>query len=256
MTSLSARTQTILGWSTVIATLVSPFGTNFYDALVTDDVHFVYSFEYEKNPVLEWNRQISIALSRLHESIKDEGDLPKSLLRGVTKELINNAPALAAYADLRPFDKMTVRIVNVSHSDIKDIKVIFHDCSGYDSHTTYPDTTASPESSEALRKVPDPKAITYRKLNRQDPELYYHGYITFYGADASKCRPEIIADTDSGKSAKGRKENIDDYIAKRNSTRQRWSEYFDTIFKLGMVAAAGFLFFQVRTLRKALKSAA
>ena len=84
------------GWLSLVVTGLSPFGPMFYDAFSTEDTHFVYSSEYHRNPVLEWNRQISVALKRLDESIKDAEDLPKSVLRSLTRELVANVPALAA----------------------------------------------------------------------------------------------------------------------------------------------------------------
>lgn len=251
MSRLTKFLQAATGWATVIATAVSPFAPSLYDHLASDDFHFVYSYRYIKNPVLEWNRQVSVALRRLNQSIKDEGDLPKSLLKGLTKELMNNAPALAAYADIRPFDSVAVQIVNVSTYDLKDVRVIFAGCSGYDSHTTLPDTLASPESPEKLRSTPDPKTITYRKINRRGTDTYYQGIVTYYGADTSQCQPVVMADLDNGKSGIGRQEDINNYIANRRAYREAWTSAGDITFKLGLLALALYALWHIRLLRNA-----
>lgn len=242
-------------WGGIIATLLSPFGPSLYEAFSTEDLHFIYSFEYQRNPVLEWNRQISVALKRLDESIKDADELPKSIIKSLTRELVANAPALAAATELRPFDSLTVRIVNVSHQDLRDIRVQFHGCTGYDSHTTYPDSFASPESPEQLRKSPDPLTITYRKINRQTPDTIFQGFIKYFGDDTSACQPSVYADLGTGKSAIGRKENIDDFQSAQYETKKSWERWSEVIFKLVLFGIVLFLFIRVRALDARLRQA-
>jgi hypothetical protein len=241
---------TISVWTTILVTGLSPFGPALYDAFSEDDDSFLFEYRYDKNPVVEWNRQVNAALRRLDESVKNASDVPKSVVRALTKELAINTATLAAWADIKPFDSLQVRVTNISRRDLKDIRVQFHGCSGYDSHTTYPDALASQESAESLRKLADPITISYRKVARSTPDTSYNAYITFYGQDASQCRPQVSADLDNGKSAIGRFVNIDDYLQKRRDERQRLERITDITFKLGLLAFGIFLYFQLRSLKR------
>lgn len=243
----------ILSSVAILATLVSPFGTMIYEALSEDDFNFLYEYRYAKNPVVEWNRQINAALKRLDESAKSADDLPKSLVQEVTKELAINMPILALWADIKPFDSMQVRIINISNKDIKNIRVQFLGCTGYDSHSTYPDSLASLVSPEALRKLPGPITIGYQKLARTTPAgISYNGYITFYGDDASQCKPQVTADLDNDKSAIGKFIPIDEYLQNRSNEIRRWEKITDITFKLGFFVFGLVIYFQVRSLKSRL----
>jgi hypothetical protein len=45
--------------------LLLPFAPNIYDYFTEPDVHFVFERRYQKNPVIEWNRQIRLFLKQL-----------------------------------------------------------------------------------------------------------------------------------------------------------------------------------------------
>lgn len=222
-------------WIAVLVTAAAPFGPAIYDAFQVGEVQYIYSYEYNKNPLLEWNRQMGTALTRLDDLIKNTEGLSKSILQSLTKELLDNAPALAAHGNFKPFDSIEVKISNVSSLDLKNIKVIFHGCSGYDSHKTWPDTTASLVSPEIVRKQPEPTTISYYKLSRKIQGQYHNAYITYFGSDAYRCEPEVFADLDSGISAVGVKGNIDEYVAEKQDNRRWWSDIFDYTFKLGII---------------------
>jgi len=242
------QVMTIIGWCTVFVTAISPFGPSIYESLSEEDENFLYEYTYNKNPVVEWNRHINAALKRLDESVKSADDLPKSIVRKLTRELALNTPTLAAWADLKAFDSMQVRVTNISRKDIKDIRVQFLGCQGYDSHTTYPDAIASQESQEALRKLADPITISYRKLARSSSEDTYNAYITFYGQDASNCKPYVSADLENGKSAIGKFVNIDEYLQNRTDAKKRWEKITDITFKLGLLSFGLFIYFRLRLL--------
>lgn len=239
----------ITGWATILATGLSPFGPAIYDALSEDEDSFLFEYDYKKNPVVEWNRQINAALKRLDESVKSADDLPKSLVRKLTRELALNTPTLAAWADLKAFDSMQVRVTNISKRDLNNIRVQFLGCVGYDSHLTYPDTMASQESPEALRKLADPVTVSYRKLARSAPTASHNAYVTFFGQDASNCKPQVFADLENGKSALGKFVKIDEHLQQRSSDRYRWEKIFDITFKLGLLGFGLFLYFQVKSLK-------
>lgn len=240
----------VIGWTTVLATGLSPFGPAFFDALGDNEHVFLYEYTYVKNPIVEWNRQINAALKRLDESIKSADELPKSLVRALTRELAINTPTLAAWADLKPFDRIEVRVANLGSNDLKDIRVQFHGCVGYDSHTTYPDALASQESAKALRSLPDPVTISYRKISRSDPNgTTYNAFITFFGHDASACKPVVTAELENGKSALGRYANINEVLQERIDARLRWERITDITFKLGLLGFGIFLYIQVRAIK-------
>ncbi|WP_157281009.1 hypothetical protein [Pelomonas sp. Root1237] len=245
---------TLIGWATVVATAISPFGPAIYEAFADDDDSFLFEYKYTKNPIVEWNRQVNAALKRLDESIKSPSDLPKSLVRSITRELAINTPTLAAWADLKPFDSLQVRITNIGSKDLKDIRVQFHGCVGYDSHATYPDSLASQESPEMLRKLADPVTISYRKLSRSSSEGSYNAYVTFFGMDSASCKPLVTADLESGKSAKGRQVKIDEYLQSKRDQRQRFERIADVSFKLGLLSMVLFLYYRIRQLNRRYRS--
>lgn len=247
--------STIIGWAMVVVTGLSPFGPTIYDKLSDDDYSFLFEYYYEKNPIVEWNRRINAALERLDESVKSADDLPKSLVRNITKELAINTPTLAAWADLKAFDSMQVQVINISNRDIQDIRVQFLGCTGYDSHSTFPDTLASLESPQILRKLSDPITISYRKLARIPPDGKPHNaYITYFGHDASRCKPLVTADLDNGKSAVGKFTNINEYLQNRKNERKRWEKITDITFKLGLLVFCLIIYFQVKSLKSRLNN--
>lgn len=116
-----------------ILSLLLPFAPDIYGYLTEPDVHFVFEHYYRKNPVIEWNRQIRLFLKQLDpEQLKAE-NASAPLLRQIGIQMAESLPAMLAAMDYKPLDSMTVTISNLSRYDLKDIRVYFDGCRGFDS---------------------------------------------------------------------------------------------------------------------------
>ena len=125
-----------------IAMFISPFLPNIYDAVIEPDEIFVYSGEYTKNPILEWNRTMERFLKKLDaQSDVNSDSFAKPLLKKIGREVYQSLPAILSDTNFRPMDHYTVQIANMSSRyDLRNLKIHFVGCEGVDSVRTYPDT--------------------------------------------------------------------------------------------------------------------
>lgn len=187
-----------------------PFSPNIYEVLTDTDLHFVYGHQYQKNPIIEWNRQISEVLRQIGAPSKGADiTLPDPLLRRIGKEIYGALPAMLSGIGFKPMDKQIVQIFNVSRHDLRNIRVHFIGCSGFDSYETWPDTFASAENKNISSSRPTATVtVRYDRLPRSPERSSQAATIIFYGADASQCRPIVEAELTKGTAAVGKEVDI------------------------------------------------
>lgn len=226
-----------------------PFFPNIYEKLHDERNFIIYSTTYTKNPAIEWNRQIGSFLKELTIEQQQSESVSNFLLKKIGKELNNSIPAILASSGYKPMDSMLVSIANTTSYDIKDIKVHFIGCSGFDSFKKYPDAYGSPVKSGSNSE--SSVTIKYEAIPRVLSRSMSVAYITFYGLDASACKPIVTATYKNGQSIDAKL--IDDI--KAYQTELAWKDYdrdnlFNTIYKIFNGLALVFFYTQIKNLRK------
>ena len=233
-----------------------PFYPNIRDAFSEPKLHYVYQSTYEKNPLIELNRQMEKFLKQL-EAISSGGQSanpPNMLLRAIGKEIYRSLPVMASGIGFKPFDKMTVRIANLSPFDLKNIRVHFTGCADFDSYSTYPDALGSIENKNLDSKHPTGRiTIRYDKIPRSPERTRSLAYITYYGGDASQCKPVVEVETDKGITGIGKETIIDSFVAEEAWQRYEYEQHKDLLFKLFLFAAILYLFFQLQSVKRAIR---
>lgn len=229
-----------------------PFLTPAYDAWTQPDTYFVWDSTYKKNPVIEWNREVGKFLKHIEESTdgKQNVEPPRYLLRRIGKEVYDALPVMASGIGYKPFDAMTVRIGNLTQSELRNIRVSFIGCKELNSFTTYPDPYGDPEGE--LKKLigKDSVTIRYDRIPPSPEKVVNLAYVIFYGADASECKPTVSVETSKGQIAVGKRENVDTYITDRAWERYRKEKRDNIIFKICIALFFLYLFAQIRSLKK------
>jgi hypothetical protein len=232
--------------------LLLPFAPNIYDYFTEPDVHFVFERRYQKNPVIEWNRQIRLFLKQLDpEQLKAES-ASAPLLRQIGTQMANSLPAMLAAMDFKPLDSMAVKISNLSRYDLKDIRVYFDGCRGFDSYDTWPDF-GSKENKELKSGSARPVTIRYRKIPGSSPSSSTKAGIIFYGEDASQCEPIVNAELSNGRSANGKRVfDIEDFEREEKLEAKKRSGLFEFVWKSVLGIFLIYIIYQIRFLRKQL----
>lgn len=252
-----------IAWKTILTDIVVPllivfipFTPNIYEMFTRPEFHFIYETQYRKNPVIEWNRQLDRFVSGL-STLPKTGDapFPNQFLRRIGREIYEALPAMLADSGFKPMDRQTVEIFNVSKYDLRNIRVHFVGCVGFDSYETSPDSLGSPENRNIS---PSATSVTvtvrYDNLTHSPKGFSRPAFITFYGADASQCKPTVEAQLASGDLAVGKEVGIGRYFDDVDSARWKRERLSDTAVKVFLVAAVVYLYFQIRGLKRRVRS--
>lgn len=237
-------------WPLILALL--PLSNDIYEKVTQLDDEFVYSIKYKKNPVIEWNRQIGNFLKNLDEAQIKSDAASNYLLKKIGKELNAAIPVLLAEMEYRPMDSMEVIVGNITNYDLKNIKVSFIGCKGYDSFVSFPDQFSSLENANQISKN-DLITIKYPSIPRASGRSFSLAYITFYGLDASECHPNIIAENNRGQILRARKvDDVSDYKRELAWDKYERDELFELLFKLLIGIALCYFYLQLRVLKSKL----
>lgn len=207
-----------------------PFTPNIYEMFTRPEFHFVYETKYRKNPVIEWNRHLDRFVDGLNKLPKlSDGSIPKQFVIRLARDIFEALPAMLADNEFKPMDSQTVEVLNVSKYDLRNIKVHFVGCVGFDSYKTYPDSLGSPENRNISPSAAS-ETITVRYDNpAPSPQgSSERAVITFYGADASQCKPKVEAQLANGDLATGKEISLRRYFDEVNSARRRRERWSDT----------------------------
>lgn len=234
-------------WPLFLASL--PFFPDIYAKFQDENITLVYQVKYTKNPVIEWNRQIDSFLKELNVEQQQSVAVTNFLLKKISKEVNGAIPAILASSGYKPMDSMEVEIMNATSYDVKDVRVHFIGCSGFDSFKTYPDAYGNKENADSISNK-DNVTIKYDSIPRVLDRSMSIAVITFYGLDASSCKPYVTASYKNGQSVKTNLVNdVNSY-----STELAWKEYdekriFEIIYKIINGLALLFFYTQIKKLR-------
>lgn len=235
---------------TVVALL--PFAPSIYARLTEPTLHFVYEVQNERNPATEWNRQLSHMFKQI-DSPKQLAfdDLPAPLLKRIGAEIYKSLPAMLSGIGYHPSDSSKVQILNVSNQELRNIRVHFTGCEGFDTYETWPDSFASTNNpSRNSPKQAGQVTLRYDKLSPSVSRTTSMAQIAFYGESTSNCVPTVEAELADGKIAVGRKAVLQEYLNESAWDRYNNEQRVDFFFKLFLSLAVIYMFFQVRGLKK------
>ena len=240
----------------VVATI--PFLPTIYAKVTEPTVHFVYESTNNRNPVTEWNRQLERWLKQLEApSVKTLDKIPPVWLKRIGEEVQKSLPALLAGAGLKPTENTAVNVMNLSGNELKNIRIHFTGCSGYDSFTSWPDAMGSSSNPPVSGPTTQGRVtLRYDKMPTSTAESDSLIQIVFYGDNTAQCSPEVEADTFDGRPAIGRKVVLQEYRTERAQRQRTTEERVELSFKLFLVAGMLFIYFQLRQLRRQAESAA
>lgn len=226
-----------------------PFAPGIYAKLTEPTLHYVYEVRNDRNPIFEWNRQLSHVLKNIDVSGQDSEKLPAPLLKEIGEEIYKSLPVMLSGAGLHATDSSRVTIVNVSEREIRGVRIHFIGCRGYVSYETYPDSFASSNNPKNNEKVADPVTIRYDKLFPSGDRVLTSAYIAYYGEDTSNCMPTIEAELADGSPAIGKRESIESFINEYQWDKYNKDKRFDLFFRFFLSISVIYMFFQVRKIR-------
>jgi len=240
-----------------------PFSPNLYNSFTEPEFHFVYESTYAKNPAIEVNRRLDKLLSHISTDL-DRRAMKKGLKEEVEDGLkegiktVRDAMLMTnSEFGLKAMDRKTVRVVNLSSYDLRNVRVHFMGCAGFDSYETWPDQLGSSENRNILSSRPTDKVtIRYDSLPRRSERSYSYrseATITFYGADASNCYSTVEADLARGSAAVGKEVNINSFIDDIVWALHRRERLGDITLKVFLAAAVLYMYFQIRSMKKRIR---
>ncbi|MBK9160155.1 MAG: hypothetical protein IPM27_01045 [Nitrosomonadales bacterium] len=230
-----------------------PFAPSIYSKLTEPTLHFVYEVKNERNPVNEWNRQLSHLFKQIDSPDQKISDsLPAPLLKKIGSEVYKALPAMLSGIGYHPTDNSKVTILNVGDQELRNIRVYFTGCEGFDTYETWPDSLGS-ASNPPLNGPRSTGQVTlrYDKLSPSVNHASSMAQISFYGESTSNCVPTVEAELADGKIAVGKKTPAQEYLNEAAWDSYNKEKRVDFFFKLFLSFAVLYLFIQVRSVKKA-----
>lgn len=229
-----------------------PFAPSLYARLTEPTLHFVYDVKNERNPVAEWNRQLSHMFKQLDVSDqKAFENLPAPLLKRIGAEIYKSLPAMLSGIGFHPTDSTKVQILNVADQELRNIRVHFIGCEGFDTYETWPDSMGS--LNNPSRNGPKPSGqvtLRYDKLSPSANRSTSMAQIAFYGESTSKCEPTVEAELADGRIAVGKKAPLQEHLNESTWDRYKTEQRVDFFFKLFLSLAVLYMFLQIRSLKR------
>lgn len=82
-----------------------PFAPSIYAKLTEPTLHYVYEVQNERNPINEWNRQLSHVFKKIDSSdLNVSDDLPAPLLKKIGSKIYKSLPAMLSGIGFHPTD--------------------------------------------------------------------------------------------------------------------------------------------------------
>lgn len=231
---------------------ILPFAPSIYSRLTEPTLHFVYEVKNERNPVTEWNRQLSHLFKQLDSPEQKSFDnLPAPLLKRIGSEIYKSLPAMLSGIGFHPSDSSKVSILNVADQELRNIRVHFTGCEGFDTYETWPDSFGSANNPNHNSSKPTGQVtLRYDKLPPSANHMTSMAQIAFYGESTSSCAPTVEAELADGKIAVGKKASLQEYLNESSWDRHNKEQHVDFFFKLFLSIAVIYMFLQVRGLKK------
>lgn len=246
-------------WLSIVKDLVLPilvallpFAPSMYTRLTEPTLHFVYEVKNERNPVAEWNRQLSRMFKQLGSSDQASFEnLPAPLLQKIGVEIYKSLPAMLSGIGFHPSDSSEVKILNVADQELRNIRIHFIGCEGFDTYETWPDSMGS--LNNPSRNAPKPAGqvtLRYDKLFPSVDRSTSMAQIVFYGESTSNCVPTVEAELANGKVAIGKKASLQEHLNESSWDHYNKEQRVDFFFKLFLSLAMLYMFLQVRDLKR------
>lgn len=238
----------------VIPVLVAliPFVPSIYSRFTDPGLHFVYEVQNERNPVEKWNRQVSKMFKQLENLEKKAiSEIPAPLLKKIGEEIYDSLPAMLSGIGFHPMDSSTVNVLNTANQELRNIRVHFTGCVGFDSYETWPDSIGS--STNPSRKGAKTSAsvtLRYDKLSPSTERTPSYARIIFFGESTQDCEPKVEAELPDGRIAVGKKAPIREHLNEVDWKRARSDFTKELFFKVFFSAAVLFFFFQIRGIKQ------
>lgn len=231
---------------------VLPFAPSIYARLTEPTLHFVYYTKNERSPVAEWNRQLTRMFKQLDSpDQKSFENLPAPLLKRIGAEIYKSLPAMLSGIGFNPTDSSKVQVLNVADQELRNIRVHFSGCDGFDTYETWPDSMGS--INNPGRNAPKPTGqvtLRYDKLAPSADRPTSMAQIAYFGDDTSKCEPTVEAELADGRVAVGKKAPLQEYVNESSWDRYKNEQRVDFFFKLFLSLAVLYLFLQIRGLKR------
>lgn len=229
----------------------APIAPWIYAKLTEPDFHFIYQAEYEPNPVTELSRQMSGYFQQVRAATPPPTQPgPMNTQPDPVSMIESFIPSLVIGMGRRASDGSRVRVFNVSAQELKNIRVHFIGCDGFESFETYPDNPGSANNPAQGAKLQGQVTIRYDKLRSFNGRAESYADITFYGQSAAKCAPTVEADLSDGRTASGKKVSIEEFRSEENWSSYNREKGIEIAFKLLISAVLVYLYVQVRKLRQ------
>lgn len=231
---------------------VLPFAPSIYARLTEPTLHFVYYTMNERSPVAEWNRQLTRMFKQLdNPDQKSFENLPAPLLKRIGAEIYKSLPAMLSGIGFHPTDSSKVQILNVADQELRNIRVHFFGCQGFDTYETWPDSMSSPNNpSRNGSKLTGQVTLRYDKLAPSADRSTSMAQISYFGEDTSKCEPTVEAELADGRTAIGMKAPLQEYMNESSWNRYKKEQRVDFFFKLFLSLAVLYMFLQIRSLKR------
>lgn len=230
-----------------------PFAPSVYERLTEPTLHFVYEVKNERNPVNEWNRQLTHFFKSVDvQNIKATDSLPAPLLKRIGAEIYKSLPAMISGIGFHPADSSRVSILNAGTQELRNIRVHFSGCEGFDTYETWPDSLGSANNpAKNGSKISGQITLRYDKLPPSVSQTTTSmAQLSFYGESTSKCTPTVEAELPNGSPAIGKREALQDYVNNAAWERHDKQQRVDFFFKLFLSLAVLYLFLQVRSVKQ------
>lgn len=231
---------------------VLPFAPSIYARLTEPTLHFVYYTQNARSPVAEWNRQLTRMFKQLDSPDQQSFEnLPEPLLKRIGAEIYKSLPAMLSGIGFHPTESSKVQILNVADQELRNIRVHFFDCDGFDTYETWPDSMGS--INNPSRNGPKPAGqvtLRYDKLAPSADRSNSMAQIVYYGDDTSKCKPTVEAELADGRVAIGKKAPLQEYVNESSWDRYKKEQRVDFFFKLFLSLAVLYMFLQIRGLKR------
>lgn len=230
---------------------IIPFAPSIYETLNKPKVHFLYTQQYKKNPIIEWNRQIELLFSEIESYSENETNHASPLiLRKIGEEIYDALPAMIANIGFRPHDSMTVTISNVSRDVLKNFQVSFINCMGFKDYSVYPVAMGNVNGTSAANQIgEDSVTINYLRLPPSPRGFYSETPIVFWGEDASHCKPQIVAELDDGTPAIGLEKDPSNFYKEIYREEDSFKKKVTFVYRFLVLGLLLYLFFQVRIIK-------
>ena len=218
-------------------------------SFIDPEPQFVYTYGFEPNPLAATKR----LQEQMLEGIAAMSQKGKAVAKSITqsKEMKEAMSAMSNVLVPKPYDSTLVTVVNLSRHELRDIRVHFSGCIGFNSFQTTPDSIGS-AANNALTSSVGQSNITVR-YDRLQPNtggaIAPTTTIRFFGENTASCIPSLEATLGYGKEAVGQPViDLNKYMMERAVNANDRGRLLDIAVKTITSVFLIFLYLKIRSL--------